>query len=127
MNEKIIQKELPYKICGLCFKTQNELGRFRSERTYADYIEKLLIINNIAFKREETVGSFAEEKINRRNIPDFIIDDKILLDLKAKDLVTRDDYYQMKRYLSASNLKLGLIVNFRQEHISPKRVLNPHS
>ncbi|MFA6294936.1 MAG: GxxExxY protein [Candidatus Paceibacterota bacterium] len=127
MGEKIIQKELSYKICGLCFKTQNELGRFRSERTYADYIEKLLTINNIPFKREETVGSFIEEKVNRRNIPDFIIDNKILLDLKAKDLVTRDDYHQMKRYLTASNLKLGLIVNFRQEHISLKRVLNPYS
>ena len=59
-----------------------------------------------------------------RNIRDFVIEDKIILDLKAKRIVTKEDYYQMKRYLAVSNKKLGLIVNFRQKYISPKRILN---
>ena len=61
---------------------------------------------------------------NGRNIPDFIIDDKIILDLKAKPIVTKEDYYQMKRYLKSSQKRLGIIVNFRQPHLYPKRILN---
>ena len=58
------------------------------------------------------------------NIPDFIIDKKIILEIKAKRIITKDDYYQVKRYLVSSNLQLGIIVNFRQKYLSPKRVLN---
>ena len=57
----------------------------------------------------------------RHNLPDFIIDNEIVLDLKAKRIITKEDYFQMKRYLSASGKRLGLIVNFRQKYISPKR------
>lgn len=68
-------------------------------------------------------ASFAGER-DRRNIPDFIIEDKIIVDLKAKRLTTKEDYFQMKRYLASYNKELGLVVNFRQEYIYPKRVLN---
>ncbi len=127
MTEKILYKELSYKVYGLCFETQNELGRFRSEKTYADYLDKLLKRDKIDFCREKCVGSFAEEISNRRNRPDFIVNKQIIVDLKAKDIVTKEDYLQMKRYLTASDIRLGLIINFRQKHIYPKRVLNPHN
>ena len=49
---------------------------------------------------------------------------KIPLDFKAKAFITREDYYQMQRYLNAANLELGIIVNFRPYQLSYKRVLN---
>jgi len=58
------------------------------------------------------------------NIVDFMIDEVILVDLKAKKFITKDDYYQMLRYLQASNLKLGLLINFRNSHLKPKRTIN---
>jgi len=124
MDEKILHKELSYTICGLCFETHNELGPFCSEKSYADFLEQLFKESGILYEREKPIPvSFAGEA-NRRNIPDFIIEDKIILDVKAKRLVLKDDYYQMKRYLVASGKDLGLIVNFHQKYLSPKRVLN---
>ena len=58
------------------------------------------------------------------NIVDFIIDGKILIDLKAKRFITKEDYYQMLRYLKSSGLKLGLVVNFRGTYLKPKRIIN---
>ncbi len=49
---------------------------------------------------------------------------KIVLDFKAKQAITKEDYMQIKRYLSVSELKLGIIVNFRQPFLYPKRVAN---
>ena len=124
MDKKILHKELSYIICGLCFKTHNEMGAFCSERSYADFLEQLFIDNGIPYTREAAiVTSFAGEKTGR-NIPDFVVDDTIVVDLKAKKIVTRDDYYQMKRYLTLLKKDLGMIINFRQRLLSPKRILN---
>lgn len=57
------------------------------------------------------------------NIVDFVINNELLIDLKAKSIVTKDDYYQMNRYLQASGLRLGLIVNFRNRYLKPIRVI----
>jgi GxxExxY protein len=123
MSEKILHKELSYKIYGHCFKAHNELGPFRSERSYGDYLENLFRLDNLDFKREHPLPpSFKGERLGR-NRPDFIIGDKVILDLKTKRIVEKDDYHQMKRYLAASKLDLGLIVNFRQKYLAPKRVL----
>lgn len=122
--EKVIFPELSYKICGLCFEIHNKIGQFRSEKSYADALEEVLKTAGISYQREQSLGaSFAGEN-DRRNIPDFMIEDKIVLDLKAKRIVTKEDYFQMKRYLTVSGKKLGLIINFRQKYLSPKRILN---
>ena len=123
MSDRVIYKELSYIICGICFKTHNELGRFRSEKTYGDYLEQQFIELKMNYKREFPIPpSFKGEHI-RRNIVDFIVEDKIILDLKAKLIISKNDYFQMKRYLQAMNKSLGLIVNFRQLHLYPKRIL----
>jgi len=127
IGEKVVYPELSYLICGLCFVTQNQLGRFRSERQYADYLESLLREKGIVYQREMALApSFINERRNR-NKPDFLIEGKIVLDVKAKRLITKDDYYQMKRYLVSGRKRLGLIVNFRPRYVVIKRVLNPHA
>lgn len=127
INENLIYPELSYKLCGLCFYVHNKLGRYRNEKQYADALEKLLGENNISYNREIPLPpSFLGEK-DRRNIPDFIIDNKIIVDLKAKDFVTKDDYFQMRRYLSSCDKELGLIINFRQKYLYPKRILKQNN
>jgi hypothetical protein len=41
-----------------------------------------------------------------------------------KEIVTKEDYYQMQRYLKCANLKLGIIINFRDTYLKPKRIIN---
>ena len=124
MNAKLIYPELSYKLCGLCFYTHNKLGRYRNEKQYGDALEKLLKENKINYVRESCLSpSFAGEK-ERRNIADFIIEDKIIIELKSKSAILKKDYFQMMRYLVCSEKKLGLIFNFRQKYLRPKRILN---
>ncbi len=123
-EDKIIYPDLSYKICGLCFAVHNERGRYLSEKSYADALENTLKKNNFSYNREIAIEPAFDGENTRRNIPDFIIEDKIVLDIKAKKLITKDDYFQMKRYLISSGKRLGIIVNFRQHYLSPKRILN---
>jgi GxxExxY protein len=122
--EKVVYKELSYKITGLLFEAHKELGHFRNEKQYADCFEKLLQREGIKYKREYRFEDKQYNKNEARCICDFIIEDKIILEFKTINYITKRDYYQVKRYLVTLNLKLAIIVNFRQNRLSPKRVLN---
>ena len=63
----------------------------------------------------------------RTNIVDFVVESKILIDFKAKPVITKEDYYQMNRYLDASGCNLGMIVNFRNKFPKPIRVIRANS
>ena len=121
---KVVYKELSYQINGLLFQVHNDLGRHKNEKQCADYFEYLLKKNSIRYKREYILNpSFKGEK-ESRNVCDFIIEDKIVVELKTVRFLTQEDYFQVKRYLSCSGLRLGILVNFRQKYLTPKRVLN---
>ena len=124
MQKKLIYKRLSYKINGGLFKVHNLLGRFRSEKSYADAFESWLKKVKIKYTREIAIEPSFEGEARRRNIPDFIIENKIVIDFKAKKFITKEDYNQMQRYLNSSNLTLGMVVNFRNTYLKPKRVIN---
>ena len=122
MEEKIIHKELSYKITGLLFKIHTELGRYCREKQYGDALEKLLSLEKIEFERERELPVPAiDNKLT--NKVDFIVEDKIILELKAKPIVQKEDYYQTQRYLQESKIRLALLVNFRNRYIQPKRIV----
>ncbi|MAF13502.1 MAG: GxxExxY protein [Parcubacteria group bacterium] len=124
MLQKVIYPELSYQIIGTCFQVHNELGRFCKEKQYADRLEQLLRANQLRYSREIKIPfEFSEGQVGG-NIADFLIANKIILECKAKKFVTKDDYHQVQRYLKATKIKLGLIVNFRTVYLSPKRVIN---
>ena len=126
MKEKIIYKELSYRITGLLFKIHTELGRYCREKQYGDALEKMLLIENIEFKREKDLLVEAiDNKLTNR--VDFIIDDKIVLELKAKAIILKEDYYQTQKYLQAGGYKLGLMINFRNRYLKPIRIIRINS
>src|SRR3989338_10174589 len=119
---KLIFPELSYGLTGVLFNVHNKLGRFCNEKQYSDAIEHYLKCGKIIYEKEKVVPKDQSFEKERRNIIDFLIDDKIILEIKAKRILTKGDYYQLKRYLICFNKKLGIIVNFRQKYIRPYRV-----
>ncbi len=124
---KLIFPELSYEITGILFKVHNELGRFLNEKQYGDFVERLLKEKNIEYEREKELPESFNGEQKGRNKVDFVIDNKIILELKSKRIIPREDYYQVKRYLETANFKLGLLVNFRDKYLKPKRILNSKS
>ena len=122
--EKVLYKDLSYQLNGLLFKTHKDLGRYRNEKQYSDYFENLLKQENIIYTKEYRFKDQEKAESMDRCVIDFLIDNKIILEFKAKESLDMDDYYQIKRYLSTLNLELGILVNLRQPRITPKRILN---
>jgi len=121
---KVVYKDLSYKINGFLFYIHNKLGRFSKEKNYADALELVLEENRITFKREQVLSTdILSKKLNLYRL-DFLIDNKILLELKAKDFISKDDYFQVLKYVKLNNMKLGILVNFREKYLKLRRILN---
>lgn len=116
MKQDLIYSDLTFVINGILFSTHNELGRYAKEKQYGDVVERLLREKNLIFVREVKIG-------NSRNILDFVVEEKLALELKAKRIITKEDYYQTQRYLQETGLRLGILVNFRDKYIKPKRII----
>ena len=123
-NSKIVYPDLSYKINGITFAAKKKAGRFANEKQYCDAIEELLQEQNIPYEREKVLSPSFEGEAERRHKVDFLINGKIILEIKAKPFLTKNDYYQTRRYLAALRLKLAILVNMRSYYITPKRVLN---
>ena len=93
----------------MLFKTHNTSGSFGREKQYGDTVAELLYLSGVQFQRECAIGGSG-------NIADFIVDSKIVLELKAKRFLIQEDFDQVQRYLQESQLLLGVVVNFRAQY-----------
>lgn len=112
---------------GFFLKLRMILVAFVMKKQYGDAVEQLLIKNNIRYEKEKRLPISFEGEQSGRNIADFLIEGKILLELKTKRMVNREDYYQVRRYLESLNLKLGILANFRDRYLKPHRILNSNA
>lgn len=115
---------MSYKIVGVLFDVFNSLGYNYQEKYYQRAIAKSLKDLKINFKEQVHFPvTFKNEKIGSY-FADFIIEDKIILEIKRGDRFSRSDIDQTMGYLKRSNLKLGILGRFSSRGLKFKRILN---
>lgn len=120
----MLHKELTYEIRGILFEVHNELGRYKSENQYCDAIEEKFKKRGMSYKREMVVPTSFKGEKSGRGRTDFIIENKVVLEIKCVPVVNREHYFQCQRYLSCLGLDLALLVNFRTRYLTIRRILN---
>jgi hypothetical protein len=91
---EIIEKQLCYDITGLCFNVQKKVGRFCREIQYNDELEALIKEKDWDYFREFEIKKL-QATSPRGNRVDFWILGRVLVDSKAKNYITKEDYIQM--------------------------------
>ncbi|TGV03200.1 GxxExxY protein [Flavivirga rizhaonensis] len=120
----LIYKEEAYKIIGICMEVHNQLGKGFNEVVYADALEIELMDNGIPYSRERKFGiTYKGNLLPHKYKADFIINDKIVLELKAINCLTTSNIKQTLNYLAVSKLKLGLLINFGEDSLKYKRIV----
>lgn len=120
----IIQKELSYKIMGILFSVHRQLGNRYQEKYYQRAVEEGLKQAGLIFKKEIAVDlTFNNKKIGKYLL-DFLVENKIIIEIKAIPELGPKDFSQVLAYLKAANLELGIIANFRSKKLTYKRILN---
>jgi len=120
----IVGKELSYRIVGVLFEVHRELGGQYQEKHYQRAVAKALRVASIPFEEQIVVDLiFKNEKIGKYYL-DFLIDKKVILELKSEPIISRASLRQVLAYLKASGLELGIVANFRGDKLKYVRVLN---
>lgn len=124
MNEIVLPK-LSFKLMGILFKVHNELGPSLLEKYYQRAIEKELKLSGLGYRREVPVELFYGGQSIGRYFLDFIVDDLLVLEIKAQAAYSPKFFKQALAYLKQTNLPLVIIVNFRGDKLRYKRIVNP--
>lgn len=120
----LIHKNESYFVVGLCMNIHNELGKGFSEAIYQDALEIELKDNGVPYQKEHKYPVLYKGKTLRHYYyADFVVDNKIILELKAVEKITQSHIKQTLNYLAVSKLKLGLIVNFGEDSLNYRRVV----
>jgi len=125
MGKKIIRDELTYRIIGCAMKVHNTLGPGFQEVIYQRCLAIELDRAGISFLREQEHTIYYEgiEVGTRR--ADFVVEEKVVVELKA--LVNLEDVHlaQAKNYVVAYDFPLGLLINFGSQSLQYKLLFNP--
>jgi GxxExxY protein len=118
-------KEITQKIIGASMKVQSKLGNGFQEVIYQRALAIQLEEEGVNFQREFNMPIFYNEKqIGERRV-DFLIEEKIAVELKAITKLEPVNFTQARNYLEAYNLEVGLLLNFGAISLDFKRIENP--
>lgn len=121
---KLLYPELSYKIVGILFDIYNELGGGYPEKYYQRAVAKRFKNLGIKFKEQVAVSlEFDKEEIGKYFL-DFLVEDKIILELKVLSEFYLREIRQVLGYLKAKKLKLGILASFAKEGLIFKRIIN---
>lgn len=120
----VLYKEESFSIVGLCMEVHNQLGSGFLEVVYKDALEFEFNNANIPFKREkEYIVNYKGTKLSHKFYANFVIYDKIILEVKAASTIHENYIAQALNYLKVSGERLALIVNFGETRLNYQRLI----
>ena len=124
-EEKLLFKEISYKIQGIAYNIRNEFGPGLKEKIYQNAFAESLKIEKICYEKEKEIAIFSSQTGNKLGIykPDFLIEDKIILEIKAQEINNYLMIEQLMGYLKNSKYELGYLINFSSQPILIKRII----
>jgi GxxExxY protein len=118
-----LYEEESYKIRGACFSVYNALGGGIKEKIIERALSKELLSQGLKIENQVRIDVFyGQEKVGTY-IPDLVVDKKIIVEIKSKPFLTKEDEKQFWGYLKGSKYQLGFLVNFGIGKLTIKRFI----
>ncbi len=123
-NEKdILYKEISYKIIGLAMEVHSKLGWGFLEKVYENAMMLLFRRDGIEAKQQAPIKVYFEGQVVGEYFADILIEDKIILEIKALDKIIDAHIAQTLNYLKATGLQLAITLNFGKKRLEYERVV----
>ena len=123
-RDDLVYPELSYKIIGALFDVYNELGPGLLEKMYQRAVAKALTDRHLAFEEQVPYGlEYKGEKIGQQFL-DFLIENKVVLELKQGDRFRKQNLDQIIAYLKSTEKHLALLANFSRDGVLFRRLVN---
>ncbi|HMC00249.1 MAG TPA: GxxExxY protein [Flavobacteriaceae bacterium] len=120
----ILYKNESYSIVGALFEVYNNLGSGFAEILYKDALEYEFKSRDIPFQREkEYIINYKDVILPHKFYADFIVFDKIILEIKSVENLHDKHIAQCINYLKVSSCRLAILANFHKDLLDHKRII----
>lgn len=123
-KEECLFIDLTEKIIGFAFKIFKEMGYGHPEKIYQKCFEQELVNANLKYQREKYSKIKYDGEVVGRYFLDFLIENKVAVEIKVRREIYENDWIQLLNYLKARNLKVGLLLVFTKGKVVVKRLVN---
>ena len=123
MEDKILYKDLSYRIVGLAIQVRKELGFGFLEKVYENALMVLLEENGIKAEQQFPIKVTFHGRVIGDYIADILVENQIILELKAQDKIVEIHKAQTLNYLRATNLRLAILLNFGKDRLEHERLI----
>lgn len=123
--DNFLEKELSYNVVGCFYDVRNKYGSCHNERVYHRALAEHFDFRKIKYISEPKIAVYSVDsgKTIALYIPDFLVEDKIVIELKAQQIDSFRFYKQMIEYLKTSKYEIAYLVNFGEDNFDPKRFI----
>lgn len=106
------QSELTEKIIGAFFRVYNQLGYGFSEKVYENAMVLELRKLGLNVEQQKPIAVYYGERIVGEYFADILVNEAVILELKAVKQLLEEHSAQLLNYLKASSVEVGLLLNF---------------
>ena len=124
VGEQVLYPELSYKIMAAVFEVHNRLGPGFTEDIYQRATVCELEARRIPLESQKAIEVFYKGQIMGTYRLDLVVDGKVILELKAVSALNDLFKQQLLSYLKATQLRLGILVNFGASRVEHVRIIN---
>jgi len=114
-------KELTEKIIGCAYAVYNKMGYGFLENVYERCMLIELREQGIKAESQKSIAVYYNDELVGEFVPDLIVDDKIIVELKSVAKIVKAHEMQLVNYLSGTKMPVGLIINFSESRVEVKR------
>lgn len=112
------------KIIGCVFNVSNTLGAGFLEKVYQNALIIELLECGLYVEKEKAITIYYKDKIVGEYYADILVNKQIIIETKAIAALNEIHQAQLLNYLKATNLHLGLLINFGTPKVQIKRMVN---
>ncbi len=118
----LVERELTYRIRGCIFEVSRRLGAGFLEKVYERALLRELTVQGIEARTQVPLAVHYKGEVVGEYYVDILVEDRVLVELKAQDSLSPVHEAQLINYLRASGRRVGLLVNFVHPRAIVKRM-----
>jgi len=123
-EDGLVHGGLTGKIIGAAMEVHSKLGPGFLESVYEEALAYEFELQNISFERQKEIPVFYKDKQVKQFTCDFLVDSKVIIEIKAIKEITEIGKLQVINYLKAGSFEVGLLLNFGAKSLDYKRLVN---
>lgn len=118
---RLLHEKETYEIRGACFWIWKEFGGAFKESVIHKALVQELKYRKLAVESQKRIPLYYRNEKVGVYVPDLIVNGKVLIELKCKQFLTREDEKQFWYYLKGSEYQVGMLINFGPKRLEIKR------